>query len=124
MLGLAYGMDESVAFATKVAQEIAHSAYLQSVEEAAKHGPFPLFDAEYFLEEGTFASTLPATFKHMIRTHGLRNSHLLISDYSGFMTGDEGIDASALMRSVQMRFVRAISRFVDSGGGLNIHGKK
>src|SRR5699024_11040451 len=38
--------------------------------------PFPLFDAEKYLQSG-FARRLPKAIRDEIREHGLRNSHLL-----------------------------------------------
>ena len=52
-------------------------AYRASVELARERGAFPLFDAERYLEAGTFASRLPDDIKEAIRRDGIRNSHLL-----------------------------------------------
>lgn len=77
MLGLSYGSEESAEFASKVTREMRDAAYMASVELAKELGAFPLFDADKYLEEGTFASTLPEHIKEAIRKHGIRNSHLL-----------------------------------------------
>ncbi|TWO71563.1 adenosylcobalamin-dependent ribonucleoside-diphosphate reductase [Caenimonas sedimenti] len=77
MLGLRYGSSESAAFAAEVAQTMAHAAYRKSIELAKEFGAFPLFDAEKYLQEGTFASTLPDDIRADIRSFGIRNSHLL-----------------------------------------------
>lgn len=77
MLGLRYGSDASAEFAANVTREMRDAAYLASVEMAKEQGPFPLFDAELYLKEGTFASTLPDHIKDAIRKHGIRNSHLM-----------------------------------------------
>lgn len=77
MLGLRYGSHESQVFAAKVAEVQRDRAYLASVSRAKKMGAFPLFNADDYLAEGTFASTLPAAIKKEIRKHGIRNSHLL-----------------------------------------------
>jgi ribonucleoside-diphosphate reductase alpha chain len=52
-------------------------AYRASVELAKERGAFALFDAERYLEAGTFASRLPEDIKQAIRRDGIRNSHLL-----------------------------------------------
>ena len=44
---------------------------------AREKGAFPLLDAEQYLAAPRFASRLPENIKRDIRTHGLRNSHLL-----------------------------------------------
>jgi ribonucleoside-diphosphate reductase alpha chain len=77
MLGLVYGSTESAEFAATVSREMRDAAYEASVELAKIRGAFPLFDAEQYLAEGTFASTLPKHIQDGIRKHGIRNSHLL-----------------------------------------------
>lgn len=77
MMGLKYSSQEGRDFAEKVMQHICHAAYSASVDLAKERGAFSLFDADGYLEEGTFASRLPANLKEAIRTHGIRNSHLL-----------------------------------------------
>jgi ribonucleoside-diphosphate reductase alpha chain len=52
-------------------------AYRASVELAKERGAFPLFDADLYLQAGTFASRLPDDIKDAIRRDGIRNSHLL-----------------------------------------------
>jgi ribonucleoside-diphosphate reductase alpha chain len=53
------------------------AAYAASVALAQEKGAFPKFDADGYLAEGTFASRLPEALRNAIRTHGIRNSHLL-----------------------------------------------
>lgn len=77
MLGLKYSSEEGRAMASKIAQFECHAAYRASIELSKQKGPFPFFNAESYLEDGTFASTLPAEIKADIRRHGIRNSHLL-----------------------------------------------
>lgn len=77
MLGIRYNSDEGMAFARHVANVMRDSAYEASVDLAIEKGPFPLFDAEKYLEEGTFASRLPEALKKRITVNGIRNSHLL-----------------------------------------------
>lgn len=77
LLGYRYGSPESLAFVEQLGQVMANEAYLTSVVMAIEKGPFPLFKADDYLEEGTFASKLPENIKNEIRQHGIRNSHLL-----------------------------------------------
>jgi ribonucleoside-diphosphate reductase alpha chain len=77
MLGLRYNADEGREFAARVGRTMRDAAYRASVELARERGAFPLFDANTYLEEGTFASRLPDDLKDEIRRHGIRNSHLL-----------------------------------------------
>ena len=77
MLGLRYDTDEARAMARRIAQALRDAAYEASVDLAQERGAFALFNADLYLRRGGFASRLPAALKERIRTHGLRNSHLL-----------------------------------------------
>lgn len=77
MLGIRYNSPEGREFATRVATTLRDEAYRASVQLARDRGPFPLFNADQYLETGTFASRLPDDLKDEIRRHGIRNSHLL-----------------------------------------------
>jgi ribonucleoside-diphosphate reductase alpha chain len=77
MLCLRYDAAEGRAMAQKIATCMRDAAYKASVELAQEKGAFPKFEAEGYLAKGTFASRLPADLQASIRTHGVRNSHLL-----------------------------------------------
>jgi len=77
MLGLVYGSQEALDFCEDIARTMRDNAYAASVDLAREKGAFPLFDADKYLEEGTFASRLPKMIKDDIRKYGIRNSHLL-----------------------------------------------
>ncbi|MGQ9724999.1 MAG: adenosylcobalamin-dependent ribonucleoside-diphosphate reductase [Tepidimonas sp.] len=77
MLGLRYDREEGRDMARRIARTMRDAAYQASVELAREKGPFPLFDADTYLDEGTFASRLPEPIQAAIRAHGIRNSHLL-----------------------------------------------
>ena len=95
MLGFRYDSDEGVKFAREVTTVLAHSAYLASVELAKTLGPFPFFEPNLYLEAGTFASRLPESIKSEIRTHGIRNSHLLSIAPTGTISMAFGDNASS-----------------------------
>jgi ribonucleoside-diphosphate reductase alpha chain len=76
MLGLRYDAEEGRALAARIAEALRDAAYAASIELAREKGPFPLFDADRYLE-GRFVARLPETLRAAIRTHGIRNSHLL-----------------------------------------------
>jgi ribonucleoside-diphosphate reductase alpha chain len=77
MLGLRYDTAEARAMARRIAELMRDAAYEASVELARERGAFPLFNADLYLTGTTFASRLPQPLRDRIRTHGLRNSHLL-----------------------------------------------
>ena len=77
MLGLRYDRTPGREMAARMAMCLRDAAYAASIELAQERGAFPLFDAEKYLADGTFASRLPAPLKQAIRQHGIRNSHLL-----------------------------------------------
>jgi len=77
MLNLRYDGAPAREAARRVAELMRDTAYEASTDLAAERGAFPLFNADLYLQRGTFASRLPAKLKERIRTTGLRNSHLL-----------------------------------------------
>jgi len=77
MLGLRYDTPEALRAASGIAEYMRDQSYTVSADLAEEKGAFPLFEAESYLAEPHFASRLPADLKQRIRTHGVRNSHLL-----------------------------------------------
>jgi ribonucleoside-diphosphate reductase alpha chain len=76
MLGLRYDADEGRALAAQAARALRDAAYAASVDLAREKGPFPLFDAQRYLQ-GPFVARLPQQLREAIAAHGIRNSHLL-----------------------------------------------
>jgi ribonucleoside-diphosphate reductase alpha chain len=77
MLCLRYDRAEGRTMAAQIAERMRDAAYTASVALAQEKGAFPKFDADGYLAEGTFASRLPEALRTAIRSHGIRNSHLL-----------------------------------------------
>jgi hypothetical protein len=77
MLCVRYDREEGRKVAAKIAEHMRDAAYRASIELAKEKGAFPKFDANGYLEPGTFASRLPESIRQAIREHGIRNSHLL-----------------------------------------------
>ena len=77
MLGLRYDTEEARAKARHIAEVLRDAAYEASAELSRERGAFALFNADLYLSGSSFASRLPQALKDRIRTHGLRNSHLL-----------------------------------------------
>ncbi len=76
MLGLRYGDDASLLFASDMMRRICHAAYRQSIALAREKGSFPDFDPVRYLE-APFIRALPDDIRDGIARHGIRNSHLL-----------------------------------------------
>ena len=77
MLKLRYDQADGRDMATRIARCMRDAAYTASVALAQEKGAFPALDIEAYLAQGTFASRLDADLQQAIRTHGIRNSHLL-----------------------------------------------
>jgi len=77
MLRLRYDAPGGIEMAARIARCMRDAAYAASVALAREKGAFPKFDADGYLAPGTFASRLPLELQQAIRTHGIRNSHLL-----------------------------------------------
>lgn len=76
MMGLRYDSESGREVARQVSEVLRDEAYKASIALAQEKGPFPLFDADQYLQSG-FAKRLPEEIRDSIREHGLRNSHLL-----------------------------------------------
>lgn len=76
MLGMRYDSDAARRAAERIAAAIRDRAYLASTELAAERGAFPAFDADAYCRS-PFVGRLPEHVRRAIRTHGLRNSHVL-----------------------------------------------
>jgi ribonucleoside-diphosphate reductase alpha chain len=76
MLGLRYDSEEGRAMAARIAETLRDAAYATSVALAREKGPFPLFDADRYLD-GQFVERLPEWLQDAIYDYGIRNSHLL-----------------------------------------------
>ena len=77
MLRLRYDGEDARAMAARISESMRDHAYRASAELARERGAFPLFSADLYLSGPAFASRLPEEIKSLIRTHGIRNSHLL-----------------------------------------------
>ena len=77
LLGLRYDSEAGRQMAARIAQCLRDAAYASSMGLACEKGPYPLFNADACLAQGTCASRLPPPLLADIRRHGLRNSHLL-----------------------------------------------
>jgi len=103
-LGIKYGSEKCLEFLDRLFATIRDEAYKTSVYLARDKAPFPAFNAKLYLQE-SFARTLPARIRMMIREHGIRNAVMLtvpptgtISMVHGVSSGIEPIFAAMYMR--------------------------
>ncbi|WP_246849259.1 adenosylcobalamin-dependent ribonucleoside-diphosphate reductase [Rubellimicrobium arenae] len=109
MVGLRYGSPEAADWTRGVMRQVARAAYLASVDLAKEKGPFPLFDAEKYLESGTMRR-MDEDVREAVRAHGIRNALLTsiaptgtISLYAGNVSsGIEPVFATSYTRKVLM----------------------
>jgi len=95
MLGIRYGSDKSVAFASNIQNVLANEAYRASALLAREKGSFPEYDEEKYVE-GDMFKRLDGEVQDLIRDHGLRNSHLLSIQPTGNTSQIAGIVSGGL----------------------------
>lgn len=76
VLGYKYGSSEFLSWMEDLAKLYRDVVYRASIELAKEKGPFPLFDADKYLQS-EFALSLPEDIRADIKKYGIRNSHLL-----------------------------------------------
>src|SRR5262244_1896484 len=81
-LGIRYGSEESVQFIERLYRFIASEAYHASSDIASEKGPFPMFDADKFLQSG-YMQKMPTDVREEVREKGLRNVTLLTQAPNG-----------------------------------------
>lgn len=77
IMGYRYGTSEFINKLEEIEARIARQAYLTSIELAKEKGPFPMFDAEKYLDGWFVQNALDDEVLHGIGKHGLRNGVLL-----------------------------------------------
>jgi len=107
-----YGSDEYLVFQDVVLDTLAAEAYRASALLAAEKGPFPLYDEEKFLAS-KFVQTLPSDVQNLIRTHGIRNSHLL----SIAPTGTNSLCADNVSSGIEPVFAHSFERTIKTDDG-------
>lgn len=103
-LGIRYGSEKSLEFLDRLFTTIRDEAYKASIYLARDKSPFPAFNSKLYLQE-SFAKTLPARIRMLIKDHGIRNAVMLtvpptgtISMVHGVSSGIEPIFAAMYMR--------------------------
>ena len=112
ILGLPYGSEEMLLWMRQVMTLLRDTVYIASVELAIEKGPFPAFNAGYYLQ-GEFIQTLPEEIQNLIEKHGIRNSHLL----SIAPTGTISLWAGNISSGIEPPFALAYNRKIRQDGG-------
>jgi len=76
LLGQHYGEPTARSSAAEIVRTLCEAAYWASVGIAREKGPFPDWEREPYLASA-FTRRLPPDLQEAIRTHGIRNSHLI-----------------------------------------------
>lgn len=111
-LGMRYGDEAFLSFEAQVLRTLRDECYRASALRAQSKGPFPLFNAELYLQ-GKFVQTLPEDVRELIRTHGIRNSHLT----SIAPTGTISLCADNVSSGIEPVFAYSFDRTVIEFGG-------
>lgn len=115
-LGMPYGSEGFLEFTRMVLRTLRDEAYHASAMLAREKGPFPLFQEDDYLAEGTFASTLPLGLQETIRSHGIRNSHLT----SIAPTGTISISADNVSSGIEPVFSLRYDRTIQTESGERV----
>jgi ribonucleoside-diphosphate reductase alpha chain len=109
-LGIVYGSYEAQDFTRKLMQFIANNCYKSSASLAAEKGPFPLYDAEKYLN-GEFIKRLDSDTQEAISTCGIRNSHLISIAPTGTISLTANNVSSGIEPVFSMSYDRTIQTF-------------
>jgi ribonucleoside-diphosphate reductase alpha chain len=110
-LGHDYGSPGFLHVFKTIMQIIRDSAYRASIDLAIEKGPFPLFDP--LMLDSAFAKTLPEGIRDDIKTHGIRNSHLL----SVAPTGTISLSADNVSSGIEPVFSHYYDRTIQTFDG-------
>jgi len=112
-LGCPYGSQRFLSILGSILIQLRDTAYRTSVELAKEKGPFPMFDAEKYLQ-GTFIKTLPEDIREGIKKYGIRNSHLL----SIAPTGTISLSADNISSGIEPVFTYSYTRTIITAEGV------
>jgi len=112
-LGLRYGSEEFLSWLEVLMRTYRNTVYQASIDLAKEKGPFPLFDADLYLQSG-FAQTLPKYIRDGIKKYGIRNSHLL----SIAPTGTISLSADNISSGIEPVFSHSYDRTIQTFEGV------
>jgi len=116
MLGITYGSDESIEFASKMSAALRDASYRTSTELAAEKAPFPAFDPSSILA-ANFVRTLPEEIKALIARQGLRNIQINTVAPTGTTSLSVGQNCSS---GIEPTFALQYERNIRAGRGEEI----
>ncbi len=114
-LGFLYGSDLFLSWLEDVMAIIRDGCYRSSIALALEKGPFPLFQADKYLES-EFAKTLPEDIRRDINNYGIRNSHLL----SVAPTGTISLSADNVSSGIEPVFSHYYDRTIQTFEGPKV----
>ncbi len=114
-LGYTYGSPEFLEWLEEVMTVIRDTCYQSSISLALEKGPFPLFQADKYLESG-FAKSLPEHIRRDINNYGVRNSHLL----SVAPTGTISLSADNVSSGIEPVFSHSYERTIQTFEGPKV----
>lgn len=115
ILGYPYGSEDFLEWLNEIMEFIRDEVYKASVSLAIEKGAFPAFEADKYLESG-FAKTLPDDIRHLIKTCGIRNSHLL----SIAPTGTISLSADNVSSGIEPVFSLWYDRTIETFDGSRV----
>lgn len=131
-LGHSYGSPGFIQFMDKILSTLRDEAYKASADLAKEKGAFPLYKEEQYLQ-GEFIKRLPQSIISMIKSNGIRNSHLI----SIAPTGTISLCADNISSGLEPVFDYKLKRTILKFGGseeyilpdyghykLGVHGKR
>jgi ribonucleoside-diphosphate reductase alpha chain len=113
-LGFEFGSPDFMETLEEIMRTIRDGCYRTSVALGIEKGVFPLYDP-LFLESG-FAKTLPDYIRELIKTHGIRNSHLL----SVAPTGTISLSSDNVSSGIEPVFSHFYDRTIQTFDGPRI----
>jgi len=111
-LGCEYGSKSFVQATKMIMRVLSEGCYNASIDLAIEKGPFPLFDADRYLES-EYLKIMPAHIIDRIAAHGIRNSHLIAIA----PTGTISLTADNVSSGLEPVFAHEFDRVVKDFGG-------
>jgi len=93
LMGIEYGSQEALDKISEIAEFRRDIAYDESINLAIEYGPFPMFDAQAFLNS-EFCKTLPPYLQNGIKQYGIRNAVMLTQNPNGGTSNFTEVSAS------------------------------